>query len=317
MMGHPEALELFGRQYGVAATRQLRDLGISQAAISRAIDQRVLLRETTSVVRLAGYPFGFEARAMTACLQCGPRSFLAGSTAAAIHGMRYMSKGRIYVAVLNRCQVSPPPWLRISRTTWMLAGDIVTHPSGMRLMSPLRTLHHLAGILSAERFERAAEDAWHLGLVVPPDAADYLARMRRQGRSGVSGLDAWLERTSVRPRPSQSGLEMDALEAIRRVGLPEPQRQHQVLLRSGEPRHLDLAWPDIRYGVEPGHSWWHGGDLGQRRSQSRQRDFEEVGWQVTYFDESMSADIPGAGRQIRQIYLARRALFDHTSEFLY
>lgn len=308
MMDSPQALKLLGRQYGVATTRQLIDVGLSRRTIGRAIEDRALTRETTSVVRLAGYELTFEARAMTGFLLCGPDSFLSGATAAAFHGMRYMSKRRTYVTALNRSQVSSPEWLVISRTTWKFSSDVVTHPSGLRLSSPLRTLHKLAGILTPERFERAAEDAWHLGLVTPADAAAYLEQMRRQGRTGVSGLEEWLQKTSGRKRPSQSGLEMDALEAIRRVGLPEPERQHQVLLRNGEPRHIDLAWPELRYGVEPGHSWWHGGDLGQRRTQSRQRDLEEVGWQTTQFDESMSADLRGAGRQIRNIYDARQRL---------
>lgn len=303
----PGVLELLGRQFGVADTRQLLALGMTKGAVSRAIDDGVLARETSSVVRLAGYELTFHARAMAACLQCGPKSFLSGSTAGAIHGMRYMFRRRTFITVLNRCQVVPPEWLAISRTTWMLGGDIVTHPSGMRLMSPLRLLHHFAGIFLPHRFERAAEDAWHLGLVTPQDAAHYLKEMRRQGRRGVSGLEQWLEATSERTRPSQSGLEGDAIDAVRLAGLPEPARQHPVRLLSGEVRHLDLAWPDIRYGVEPGHSWWHGGNLGQRSSQERQRDFEEVGWQVTFFDESMSADIPGSGQQIRRIYLARRS----------
>lgn len=308
-MDSPDTLELFGKQYGVAATHQLLDLHHTRPTISRAIDHGLLVRETASVVRLAGYPLTFDAKAMTAFLHCGPRSFLSGSTAAAIHGMRYMYKTHTFITVLNRCQVTSPDWLSISRTTWMTSGDIVTHPSGMQLMSPLRTLHKLAGVLTPERFERAAEDAWHLDLVTPQDAAAYLAAMRRQGRTGVSRLEVWLEKTSARKRPSQSGLEMDALKAVRWAGLPEPERQYPVTLRNGEVRHLDLAWPDIRYGVEPGHSWWHGGDLGQRRTQSRLRDLEEVGWQATQFDESMSADIPGAGRQIHRIFLARQALF--------
>jgi len=31
----------------------------------------------------------------------------------------------------------------------------------------------------------------------------------------------------------------------------------------------DLAWPELRDGVEPGPSWWHAGDLGQRPPRPR------------------------------------------------
>lgn len=303
-----DVLELFGRQYGIAATRQLVAAGMSRSAIGRALDTEAIRRVTASTVLLAGHDLGFEARAMAGFLHCGPRSFLSGQTAAAFHGMRYMDKRRTDVTVLNRTQVTAPAWLELSRTTWMIAGDIVEHPSGLCLAHPLRNLHQLAGSLSRWRFERAAEDAWHLGLVSPDDAAEYLERMRRQGRTGVTALDEWLEKASRRKRPAQSGLERDALEAVALIGLPEPERQYPVRVLSGQLRHVDMAWPDIRYGVEPGHSWWHGGDLGQRRSQARQREFEEIGWQVTYFDESMRANKRAAALQIERIYRARRAI---------
>lgn len=301
-------LELFGRQYGVASTRQLVAHGMSRSAIGRALESEAIRRLTASTVLLAGREVSFEARAMAGFLHCGPKSFLAGHTAGAFNGLRYMDRRRTHLTALSRTQVTAPSWLSLSRTTWMIAGDVVDHPSGLRLTHPLRNLHQLAGILSLERFERAAEDAWHLGLVSPSDAGEYLARMRRQGRTGVTALDQWLEEASGRKRPSQSGLEMDALEAIRMVGLPEPVRQHPLRVLTGQLKHVDLAWPDIRYGVEPGHSWWHGGDLGQRRTQGRQREFEEIGWQVTYFDESMSANKRAAGQQIRRIYDARKAV---------
>ncbi len=77
----------------------------------------------------------------------------------------------------------------------------------------------------------------------------------------MTRFESWLEKTSVRKRPSHTGLELDFVDMIDRVGLPTPKRQHPLRLATGELIHLDLAWPDARLAVEPGHSWWHGGDL--------------------------------------------------------
>ena len=38
---------------------------------------------------------------------------------------------------------------------------------------------------------------------------------------------------------------MDALVAIRMAGLPNPVRQHPLVLLTGELVHLDIAWPDV------------------------------------------------------------------------
>lgn len=120
-------------------------------------------------------------------------------------------------------------------------------------------------------------------------------------------LAKWLEDVGARSRPVQSGLEIDALEASRSAGLPKPERQHPITLLSGEVIHLDIAWPDVRLGIEPGHSWWHGGDLRMRSDQARDRACGEIGWLIVRFDESMSQDLHAAGQQIRRLYQQRRA----------
>ncbi len=72
---------------------------------------------------------------------------------------------------------------------------------------------YLAARLQRRRFERAAEDAWHLRLSRPSRPPQYLERVAARGRSGVSS-DPPLARShvAVRSRASQSGLEIDVLE---------------------------------------------------------------------------------------------------------
>ena len=168
-------------------------------------------------------------------------------------------------------------------------------------------LFGLAAQFNQYRFERAAEDVWHKKLVSPADAADYLAEIRRSGRTGVTRFEKWLDKTSVRDRPSHTALELDFVDMIDRVGLPTPKRQHPLLLAHGELIHLDLAWPDARLAVEPGHSWWHGGDLGQRLDQARDRACDVVGWRVVRYDEAARADKWGTAQELLAIYRRRIA----------
>ena len=134
---------------------------------------------------------------------------------------------------------------------------MVTRADGLRVASPLRMLFGLAEQFNQHRFGRAAEDAWQLGLITPDSAGEYLAAIRRSGRTGVIRMEAWLEKMSFIERPAQTGLELDFVDMIERVGLPTPVRQHPLLLANGEEIHLDLAWPAARLAVEPGHSRWH------------------------------------------------------------
>jgi hypothetical protein len=160
-------------------------------------------------------------------------------------------------------------------------------------------LFRLAAVFNQHRFQRAAEDCWHLQLVTPDVAAAYLAAIRRQGRTGVRRFEHWLEQTSLRTRPSESGLELDVLEAIRRAGLPEPERQFPLALRTGEVIRLDLAWPNARLGVEPGHTWWHGGDAGMERDDARRGACAEVGWLILPCTERVRDDLPAFGLRVR------------------
>jgi very-short-patch-repair endonuclease len=185
--------------------------------------------------------------------------------------------------------------------------DVELRGDGIRVATPLRTLFGLARRFNQHRFERAAEDAWHRGLVSPDDAADYLAAVRRSGKEGVRRMEHWLERTSHRVRPSQSRLESRFVQLIEQVGLPTPVRQLPLTLDSGETIHLDIAWPDVRLAVEPGHSWWHGGDLRQRADQARDRACALVGWHVLRYDEAAARDRAATARELLALHRRRVA----------
>ncbi|MBA3288190.1 MAG: hypothetical protein H0U21_09235 [Acidimicrobiia bacterium] len=172
-------------------------------------------------------------------------------------------------------------------------------------------LFGLASQFNQHRFERAAEDAWHRGHVSPQQADEFLAAVRRSGRGGVIRFERWLQGAIERDRPAQSGLELDLVDVVEGVGLPPPVRQYSLTLSTGEVIHLDLAWPDVRMAVEPGHSWWHGGDLAMRRDQARDRACAELGWHITRYDEDFRRDPLGTGRQLAAIY--RRRLADLTA----
>jgi hypothetical protein len=144
--------------------------------------------------------------------------------------------------------------------------------------------------------------------VSPSDAAAFLARVRRSGRRGVATFEEWLERAGTWSSPAATGLEQLLAGLARRAGLPEPVRQHPLVLLDGTTIHLDLAWPDRRLALEPGHSWWHGGDGRQRADQDRDRACGEIGWHVMRFDESVWHRQDVITGQIRRTYLARPAM---------
>ena len=310
MTNRPEVLDLFHRQLGVASFDQLRELGVSQPSIWRARKRRTITELIPGVYVLAGVELSFMAKCMAALLYLGPDSYLCRKTAAAVYGCREMPRDNVHVTIPIRAKIGPlPSWIKVHWSSWRLDGDVIMRPDGLRLSSPLRTLFDLAGKLNTFAFGRIAEDLWHLKLVHPAEASPYLEQVRRSGRGGVARFEEWVEQVRPRQRPAQSGLELDVIEAIAAVGLPEPVRQHPLVLRSGEEIHVDVAWPDIQFGLEPGHAWWHGGDLQVRKDFARDNACGEIGWFIRRLDESLRADPDGTARLVRALYDSRLATF--------
>jgi hypothetical protein len=310
-MNRPDVLALFRSQHWVAGWSQLADLGVARSTLSRARRAGLVTSPMPRVVAVAGVELTFEARALIAQLAAGSGAFVSGPTAGILHGLRDMPRARIEVTIPESRRVTFPKGYRLVRTSWIDdERDVVERDDGIHVASPLRTLFGLAEQFNQHRFDRAAEDVWHRGLVTPDQAGDYLAAIRRSGKTGVIRMEAWLERTSFRTTPPtavQSGLEQAFVDMIESVGLPAPVRQHPLVLPSGEVIHLDLAWPDVRLAVEPGHSWWHGGDLRQRRDQDRDRACAMVGWLVVRYDESAARDRRATATELLALHRRRSA----------
>jgi hypothetical protein len=303
-----EVLALAAAQFGVVERRQLIERGHSRWSIDRARDRGLFAPVTTRVLRITSAPDTFLSRCMAAQLHTRRIGFLAGPTAGRLYGLRKMPTRPIHVAIPESHRISVPPWIQVAHASWFDADRDMTTlaDSALLVATPMRMLFGLADAFNQFRFERAAEDAWHRRLITPVEAAEYLAVHRCRGKNGVSTIERWLERTQARSEPAQSGLEQALLRAIDElVDVPPPVRQYPLRLRSGETIRLDVAWPLVRLAVEPGAAWWHGGDLGQRRDQARDRACGELGWMVVRYDESFLEDPSGNARELRSIYRAR------------
>jgi very-short-patch-repair endonuclease len=243
---------------------------------------------------------------MAVQLKAGGNGFLSAWTAARIVGLRSMPERRVHFTAPADFRTGMPSWVDLHRTHWYDAEqDRYVSDDGLVVAHPMRMLFGLAAAFNQVRFERAAEDAWHCELITPDSALDYLQSHRCRGKDGVMKFERWLERTLEQDRPAQSNLERDLIQALEEVGLTTPVRQHPLVLNTGETIHIDIAWPQIQLAVEPGASWWHGGDSGQRKDQARDRACSELGWSVIRFDESMRDDLSAAAEQVARIFRQR------------
>jgi hypothetical protein len=299
---------LASQQFGVVSVQQATtQFAVSRASIARARRNGLLIDVVPGVLRVASSPETFDMRCMALHLRFGDAGFVSGWSAARRMRLRKMPTSRIHYTVPGHRRRAAPDWADMHRSDWFDGtSDRALTEDGIHIATPLRMLWGLAACFNQFRFERAAEDAWHLGLITPTAAAAYLEAHRCRGKDGVATMERWLEHALTQGRPAQSGLEQALIEALVDVGLPPPIPQHPLMLASGDVIHLDIAWPTLRLAVEPGAGWWHNGQRGQQRDQSRDRACAEMGWMVARFDESIGPNPGAAALEVQRIYRRRQ-----------
>ncbi len=300
-------LQVLGGQFWVATRQQLLAAGASDREIQRAMRHGVLDRVARSVVHLSAAPWTFESRAMSLCLSAGLESYLSGTTAGLLWGIRGMPDLPVEITIAHARRLTVPEWGVVVRSSWL---EPELHKrrraDGLQVASPLRCLMRLAESAHPVRFEKAAEDLWHRHLISPESAGLFLAAHRRSGRGGVEVFEDWLQRAAGRTRAQQSGLEVELAAALVAFGLPQPHRQYPLQLRGRLTIHLDLAYPEVKLAIEPGASWWHGGDERARSDHERDRLCGEQGWQVMRFDDVELRDLEQCARGVVRVFEARR-----------
>ena len=167
-----------------------------------------------------------------------------------------------------------PSWVDVHRSRWYSDADRIVRADGLVVATPMRMLWGLAAMCNQHRFDRAAEDAWHLGLITPADRL-VVSRRTPVPRKGRGGED----RTMARRRPPDAIAPPRAISSEccskhwNAAGSQRRSANIRSRIPSGETIHLDIAWPEHPLGVSnPAPRGIHGGDLGQRRDQDRDRE---------------------------------------------
>ncbi len=288
--------------------QQLINKGVGRSFLTSATRAGWFRRILPTVYLIAPAPDTFATRCRAVQLWCDDVGFTNARSAGRLHGLARMGhEYPIVYTVPRNVKRSTPTWIQLRRSAWYEALDRSASKSGLLVATPERMLFALAADFTQRRFDDAADDAWNTGLTAPTRMAAYLEQHRCRGKDGVSTLERWLERALDRERPAQSYLERDLLHELACAGLPEPVRQHGLFLPDlGREIHIDLAWPDIRLGVEPGHSRFHEGESAFEQDTLRDLACRQLGWEIQRLTQGIRSDLPGFARRLRTVYTRRR-----------
>jgi len=272
----------------------------------RQIESRVagglLVPVHRAVYRVASAPQSIQQDLLAACLAAGPGAVASHRSAAAVHGLRGVAWCRPEVTVSG----SRRPRLR----------GVVVHrspidPGDVRRRGPIpvtrlpRTLLDLAGV-APELAEGALDDAVVRGLTTLGSVQRLLDRAGGNGRAGTSLLRALVAARSAGQAPTESTLEDRLVDLLRRHGLPEPVRQHEVMVPDGGVARLDLAYPRVRLGIEADGRVWHSGRADFTRDRQRANRLAHAGWTLLRYGWADLERADAVGDEVAGL-LARKA----------
>lgn len=270
--------ELADRQHGVVSRGQLREVGVGDDAIDRAV-ARGRLHPVFRGVYAVGRPgVGERGRMRAAVLACGPGAVVSHRSAAALLGL--IDRGPVVVdvvapgergAAIDGIKAHWAPDLRREET-----GRV----AGIPCTNPARTFVDLAGMVGAHTLRGAFEVAAFKGLLDLDAIEAILGQRRRRGAPTLRAvLGEWRAAASALPSTPhlRSPFEAKLLPLLATSGLPMPKVNAPVQTPGGR-LEVDLLWPDHRFAVEADSRRHHSNDLAFDRDRWRDRELLRAGY---------------------------------------
>jgi len=268
--------DLAGRQHGVVSRRQLRVLGMSNAAISRAASAGRLHLVFRGVYAV-GYPtVNPRRRLMAAALACGDGAVISHRSAGALLGL--LDRGPVVIDVISLGDRGRQiDGIRFHRVRPPRREEIGT-VAGIPCTSPARTLVDLAGTVGdwtlRSCFERAAQKK---ALDIPAIEAS-MDPGRRGNRSLRALIDEWRGAAPIAKKGRlKSPLEAKVLPLVLTGNVPTPLLNAPVGIAKGR-IEVDFLWPEHRFVLEADSRDFHATPIAFERDRWRDRELLRAGY---------------------------------------
>lgn len=272
----PAAARWLRDHHDVATTSELHRLGLRRKAIDRLCRLGVLRRLSRGVYAQTCAKQTLEHRCRTLCCLY-PSGFVTGATAAMLSELRRQP----HAAALQFCvphgvHLDPMPGVDFRQSTKVASFDRVVRPDGIVIASPPRIAFDTARDLRAIDHRSVVHQLLDRTMVTPDELIATGARLCHPARRGSLIYRASLLELG---ESQDSHPEVVLLDALVRRGLPV-EAQVEVARPNGVVRHLDIAVPAARWGVELDIHPEHRSVDGHHRDARRRRSLHIAGWQV-------------------------------------
>ncbi|HEY5224642.1 MAG TPA: hypothetical protein VIJ18_16540 [Microbacteriaceae bacterium] len=296
---------LAGRPFSVA---EALELGLS----SNRLRTPDLARPFHGVREDAGGDGSLRARARAYQARMAPNEFFSHSTAALLFGVplpsRLESQEELHVSVL--APAAPPQAVGV-------AGHLLQHArtttfEEFRVAGPEAVWCQLAGTLPLNDLVAAGDylitgpDPYHGAAAFTTSAELAAAVSKHPRRRGIRTARLAIELTRAGPR---SRPESHLRVLIVRARLPEPQINLPVRVLDGTQRLIDLAYPELKLGLEYEGDWHRTNPKKWASDIVRREELLDVDWEIIRIDKGQLYDRPE--ELLTRIRLRMRARADH------
>lgn len=268
-MKDAEIAQVAGAQFNRVSRRQLRELGLTKAAIERRVASGRLVIVEEGVLAIAPVLQHDDlGRWMAATLTC-PGSYLSRRSSACAWGI--LDREGSLITVTRPGNGGPRRFGGVvAYRSSTLAGECTVH-RGIPLTTVPRTLLDLASSASRKALARALRESVRLQLTTIHELGDRLGDFHR--RRGARRLASSIARYSGLPlERARSGAEVRALEVLRDARRPLPRLNTTI---AGE--EADLSWPALRLIIEIDGRPFH---LDRGEDARKESAWREAGWEV-------------------------------------
>jgi Transcriptional regulator, AbiEi antitoxin len=301
----PAAIRWLNEHHGVVTSSELRDCHVSRSTVSRLVRTGVLRRAHKGVFVMASNPVTLEQRCVVLC-RAHPTGFVTGPTAGTLLGLRRMPRhAPLHFAVRHGQRHDKEKGVRFRQTTMLPAAHRTRRDHGLvtasfarlafDLAADLRPLDHLSVL-----HQLLDEEKVTLGELA---AIDRL--LGHPARPGSGLFRRNLERVGASPA-NESHPEVVLAEALRARGIPIEHQTRLLRASNGRTARVDLAVPEVRWGIELDIHPEHRTVEGHANTASRTRDLHLLDWQIEPVSELDMENVAAIADELTQQYWVRR-----------
>ncbi|MEX0846861.1 MAG: hypothetical protein WD023_03700 [Ilumatobacteraceae bacterium] len=299
------AMAVFRQHHQHATARMLSETGVGATRRRRLVDAGVLEIAHRGVYRLSSAPDTLAARCVGLCM-AHPQGFITGPTGGTLIELRRMGRApEVHLSVPHGSNIGPIEGVVLRQTTVIEPWHVVRRPDGITVASPPRLAFDLAADLSPQDHASVVEQLIHDRHCTAATMHRIGRRLARPGRPGSVLFVATLSRR-LAGGPLESHPEVLLGQALRDRGVPVVAQVQGLRLPSGRRIRLDLAVPELRWGIEidihADHFLLEGGTSDRRRD----RECHRIGWQIDRVTQFDLVDLDGLCDELVAVHDARR-----------